>query len=146
MQSFTFLCEGFFITFEKQNAAMQKYNLEKLQEQAKNRYRFKPDIMMSKEEAESKKVVPPVVQKKVIKIEFPVEENPFKKQKRQDRDDVALQVLKKRTDHSERSDDFYAKRPPPNYSNTTPFGIAAQMLQEQLNEENSFRKARVRRF
>jgi len=76
---------------------------------------------------------------------FP-EESPFKKKMREDRDDVPLRVLKKRTDYSERSKDFYTKRAPAVYSNTSPYGIAAQMLKEQLEEENEMRLARKRKL
>lgn len=137
---------------------MKKPNIQKLQEEARKRH-IMPDLMLPSKEVRimmlartlNAKVffidaqVGERIKKPRIVVRPTTEENTVKKKMREDREDVPLRVLYQRTDHSERSDEFYKSRPPAQYSNSTPYGIAQQMLQEQLNEENSFRLARKRK-
>lgn len=147
---------------------MKKPNLEKLQQNSRKRYGFPvPDLMATQEEREAKTKAGKVSDlkrqldrylvfldaqvgekaKKIATVKDIADKKKIReRQKKEDREDICMSILKKRVDHSERSDEFYTKRPPAVYSNTSPYGIAQQMLQEQLNEENSFRFAKKRKF
>jgi len=146
----------------------RKSDIEKMQKDCRKRYGIpEPDLMLTADEAAAKrkeayigylaerinkklffidaqegerKKKPKAVIKKIIEIG-----KTMQAKKREDRDDTPLRVLNRRTDHSDRSEEFFT-RPPAVYSNTTPFGIAQEMLNEQLKEENSFKFAKKRRF